>query len=152
MSFEIAIAKNRIPAMNSEAIARVYEYEAEALKRKQVPIKTFHILHAGMYTRMICLPKNVALTGALIKIATLLTINGDVTVKLGEKEVRYTGYQVFPASANRKQAFAAHEDTWITMQFATQAKTVEEAENEFTDESSILLSRHGENEVVITGE
>jgi hypothetical protein len=38
------------------------------------------------------------------------------------------------------------------MSFKTNARTVEEAEAEFTDEADRLFSRKGENVTVITGE
>jgi hypothetical protein len=68
--------------------------------------------------------------------------------------VHVQGYAVLPASAGRKQAFVAQADTRLTMVFPTSAKTVEQAEREFTDEIYLLGSRHGAaaNHVVITGE
>lgn len=141
-----------VPGMTSAAINRLRVFEALSLEREQVPITTHHLLHAGMYHRTIMIPADVVLTGALIKRATTLTIHGDATVATGGKPMRITGYQVIPASAHRKQAFIAHADTWLTMAFPTQAKTVEEAEAEFTDEAERLFSRHGENIINITGE
>ena len=81
------------------------------------------------------------LTGALIKIATLLIAHGDVEVFIGDSTLELNGYNVLPASANRKQAFMTKSETHLTMVFPSQAKTVEEAENEFTDEVDALMSR-----------
>lgn len=118
------------------------------LQREQVQIATHHTIHAGMYARTITIPAGVRLTGALIKRATMLIVNGDVDTNVG----RVCGYHVIAASARRKQAFLAHSDTQITMIFPTNAKTAEEAEAEFTNEADMLFSRHGENFITITGE
>jgi hypothetical protein len=60
---------------------------------------------------------------------------------------------VLPAAAGRKQAFLAQADSHITMIFATAARSVAEAEREFTDEADNLVSRRaGGNRIVITGE
>tara|TARA_R110000796_G_scaffold13731_1_gene44202 strand:- start:1243 stop:1566 length:324 start_codon:yes stop_codon:yes gene_type:complete len=107
-----------------------------------------------MYSRTVRIPAGCAITGAVIKISTLLIIRGNATVYNGDAPVTVTGYAVLPASAGRKQAFVAHEDTDITMVFATQASSVEEAEDLFTDEGHTLASRHdpSSNTIIITGE
>jgi hypothetical protein len=51
---------------------------------------------------------------------------------------------VIQASAGRKQIYVTTEPTEITMVFPSSAKTVEEAEDEFSDESANLLSRRAE--------
>ena len=144
--------QSALPAMNNGAIAKVRAFERENMLREQTPITTHHLFHAGMYSRTIMIPAGVVLTGALIKRATTLVTCGDATVFIGDSRIRLTGYHVLPASAPRKQAFVAHADTWLTMSFATHARSVEEAEAEFTDEDDLLFSRHGENVVNITGE
>ena len=119
----------------------------------QVPIATHHVLHAGVYSRTICIPAGTALAGAMIKVPTTLVVHGHASVLIGDGEERVLdGYHVLAASAGRKQAYIAHADTHITMSFRTQARTVEEAEREFTDEADQLMSRSGENVVVITGD
>jgi hypothetical protein len=72
---------------------------------------------------------------------------------MGEEVRRVTGYQVVPAAAGRKQAFRAVADTHITMVFPTNARTVDEAEREFSDEFERLASRKdgAVNEAIITG-
>lgn len=152
---DIRARQDGIPAMSPQAIAAVTEIERHTLALPQVPIRTVHILHTGLYTRMITIPAGVVLTGALIKIATMLTISGDVEVFRGPGDVvRIRGTAVMPASAGRKQAFIAHADTTVVMCFPTQARTVEEAEAEFTDDTDMLMS-HREpefNTTIITGE
>jgi hypothetical protein len=150
----LALTENRIPAMSQQAIDRVRELEAALLTMPQIAMATEHVLHGGLYSRTICVPAGVVLTGAFIQVPTLLIVNGDATVNTGEGGHRLTGHHVLAASAGRRQAFLAHADTYLTMVFATQAKTVAEAEDEFTNEAHLLISRSPEavNKTTITGE
>jgi len=131
-----------LAAMEPEAVAAVAALEQASLQRPQVDIPTYHHFHAGMYARTIMIPANTVLTGALIKIATLLIVNGEVIAYTADGPIHLIGYHVIPAEAGRKQAFAAVVDTILTMVFPTSAKSVEEAEEEFTDEAAILFSRN----------
>lgn len=146
--------KSRVPAMSSEAVAKVRQLETVISALPQTPISTHHILHGGIYARTVMIPAGTVITGALIKVPTTLVVCGDCTVHIGEESVRVQGYNVFAASAGRKQAFIAHTDLFLTMSFTTAAQTVEEAEDEFTDEAHLLVSRSdaAENHVLITGE
>ena len=143
-----------IRSMSFEAIERVRALEEITAQMEQAEITTWHVLHGGVYSRTIEIKAGVVLTGALVKIPTVLVVSGDVSVFANDQEVRVTGYSVLPASPNRKQAFIAHEDTWLTMTFRTDASTVEDAENEFTEEADRLMSRHDQatNYINITGE
>lgn len=109
----------------------------------QITLRYQHVLHAGMYSRTVMVPAGHYITGALIKIPTQLFIAGDVIVRIGGSEARVIGYAALAAEANRKSVFTAVEDSCITMAFATDARTVEDAENEFTDEADLLASRRG---------
>jgi hypothetical protein len=129
-----------------EALRRLEQFSLERVK--QEPATTHHLLHAGMYHRTVMMPAGSVLTGAEIKRATTLVVHGDVETNIG----RITGHAVLPASAHRKQMFIAYSDTWLTMSFPTLAQTVEQAEEEFTDEAHLLFSRYNQNIVVITGE
>ena len=129
--------------------------DAEALVKQmpQTAIATHHLFHGGMYSRTINLPAGTVLAGALIKIPTVLVATGRLSVSSDEGPIELDGHQVvMPGSAWRKQGFYAHTDAALTMVFPTTAKTVEEAEAEFTDEVDQLFSKTGENIVVITGE
>lgn len=156
---DLAIARGIAP-MSDQAIEAVRKLETEAMAKPQTPIATDHVLHGGMYARTIVIPAGVTLTGALIKIATILILNGDAIAYMerpdrkGGGAVRLTGYHVLPASARRKQAFVAQLDTYLTMIFPTGTKTVAEAEAEFTDEANLLFSRNvgAENHIIITGQ
>jgi hypothetical protein len=140
--------------MSPAAVDRVRAFEVENLARAQVPIATHHLIHAGMYARTIMIPAGVGLTGALIKRATTLILAGDALAYGGagvvDEAQHFRGYHVIPARAFRKTAFLAYEDTYLTMIFPTTARTVEEAEREFTDEADLLFSRRGENVINIT--
>ena len=151
---DIVATGNRIPAMSSSAIAKVDALAEFSRQFPQEEIETHHVIHGGMYARTISIKAGDMLTGALVKIPTMLVINGDVTVFADNESFRLTGFHVLPASANRKQAFIAHADTAMTMIFASDATTVHDAENEFTDEAHGLMSRaeDAKNFIIITGE
>lgn len=143
-----------IRAMDEGVVAAIRAVEAEAAGRPQVPIRTGHVLHAGLYSRTVLIPKGTLITGTLIKIATLLIVAGDAAVFVSDRTVlELKGYNVVPAEAGRKQAIAAQSDVHLTMIFPTSATTVEEAEREFTDEADLLASRRdgASNDVVVTG-
>jgi hypothetical protein len=120
----------------------------------QVPIHTDHVLHGGMYARTIRLEVGIVMLGALIKRATILIVNGPASVLVGDEWGELDGYNVFPGCAGRKQLFVTRGDVAMTMIFPTAAKTVEEAEAEFTDEADLLISRRMDNgdTITITGE
>lgn len=145
---------SQIAAMSPASIEKVNALQDILIKKEQHDIPTQHVIHAGMYARTIKLPAGVMLTGALIKIPTTIIVHGVASVYTGADVITLNGYHVIPASAGRKQVFMAHEDTMITMIFPTTAQTVEEAEQQFTDEYELLLShRQPENEfTIITGE
>ncbi|CCJ51970.1 hypothetical protein L489_3870 [Bordetella bronchiseptica 00-P-2730] len=139
--------------MPAEAIERVRRLEGALAELPQVEIATAHLFHAGVYARTIRIPAGVALTGALIKVSTVLIFSGHATVLIGGEVVELHGYHVIPASAGRKQAFVAHTDTDLTMLFPSEARSVAEAESEFTDEADLLLShQQGAETIIFTGE
>jgi hypothetical protein len=143
-----------LPPTAPDVMAKIVAAQERCLQREQVLIKTDHVIHAGMYARTITMPPDVALIGTLIKRATTVITVGSATVLVGEEWADVDGYQVLPASAHRKQVFVSRGPFIVTMIFPTSAKTVEEAEKDFTDESESLLSRKQDdmNTVVITGE
>jgi translation elongation factor P/translation initiation factor 5A len=97
-----------------------------------------------MYARTIMVPAGVMITGALIKIATTLIVSGDCAVFMDNETTELKGYNVLSAEGGRKQAFLAHTDLYMSMLFATNATTVDQAEREFTNEIGLLLSRRGD--------
>lgn len=141
------------PAMSAADVGKVARAESQLREMEQVPIHTTHHFHGGMYARTIRIPAGVYLTGALIRIPTLLIVSGHVTVFAGGEPLELQGYHVVPGSAGRKQAFVAHADTDLTMIFPSHAQTVEEAEAEFTFEVDLLMSREQTGDtIVFTGE
>lgn len=149
----LAIQTAYLSAMTPAAIARVQALQASEAALPQVTLDTQHVLHAGLYARTVSLPAGVEMTGALIKVPTLVIVEGDVLVWLGHDSRRFVGYHVLAGSAGRKQAFYALADTMITMVFPTDAKTVEDAERQFTDEFSVLASRRADaRNTIMTGE
>ena len=153
MSTMLTTPSPRFPVMLPEAIDKVRRLEAQMLDMPQVEIPTAHLIHGGMYARTIHIPAGVALTGALIKLATVLVVTGHCTVFIGDDSLELIGHQVIPASPGRKQVFLAHADTDLTMLFPSAAESVADAEAEFTDEADRLLSRKQDAEsITITGE
>ncbi|MDR1360681.1 MAG: hypothetical protein LBJ82_06855 [Deltaproteobacteria bacterium] len=130
-----------LPLMGPGEIEKVLRLEAAALALPQVAIPTDHVFQAGMYARTIMLPAGALLTGALIKIPTILIISGDVLIYGENGPERFSGYHVALGRAGRKQAFYALRDTYLTMLFPTEATTVDQAERQFTDEYEKLFSR-----------
>lgn len=131
-----------LPAMSPDDVDKVRQLEEVMRKCPQAYLETEHTIHAGVYSRTIKLPKDHTIAGVTIKIPTILILNGDVlTYGDGGQTCRITGYHVALGQAGRKQAFHALADTWMTMIFATDARDVEEAEEEFTDEPEMLGSR-----------
>ena len=150
----LALSFPGLPPTPPDVLERIVSAQEKCLQREQVQIKTDHVIHGGMYSRTITMPANVALIGTLIKIPTLVITVGSAKVLVGEDWADVDGYQVIPARAGRKQMFVSRGPFVITMVFPTSAQTVEEAENAFTDEAELLLSRSQDdmNSVVITGE
>ena len=151
---ELAPSPAAVPPSSTQALADVHALEQRVLALPQTPIRTDHVLHGGMYARTILIPADTVLTGALIRVPTMLVIAGDTLIYLDGEAVRLSGHHVLPASAGRKTAFVTIADTHVTMLFPTAARTVEEAEAEFTEEADGLGSRRDRagNHVTITGE
>jgi len=150
----LEVAEFRIGSMSVADLERVSNWTKAALQQPQIPIAMEHTLHAGLYARTCRLRKGTAITGVLIQVPTLLVVHGDAWVYIGnDRSVRVQGFRTIPASAGRKQAFVALEDTEITMIFPSAATSVEEAEHEFTPEFDALASHRDDlNTVTITGE
>lgn len=130
-----------IKSMEPAIIDRVRRVEGIAAMMPQVDVNVKHFLHAGMYARTCILPADVMITGALVKIPTILVVNGDVSYYTGGSFKRLVGYHVLSAEANRKQIFVAVKPSELTMLFPSDAKTVKQAEEQFTDEWHLLTTR-----------
>lgn len=142
-----------LPATTPEMIGALIALETTLIGNEPVELPTEHVIHAGMYARTVHMPAEMVLVGAVIKRPTLVIVSGSAAVLVGLEWMKLEGYNVIPASARRKQVFVSYTDVAITMLFPTQARTVEEAEREFTDEADRLLSRRQDaNTVVVTEE
>lgn len=130
-----------IPAMTPAEIGKVQQLEDILLQHPQIQIPIEQTLHAGLYARTARIPAGGLITGALIKLDTLLIVSGTTTVFIGNRTLQLQGHNVLQASAGRKQAFLAHTNLVLTMLFATHAATVEEAEQQFTDDHHRLTTR-----------
>jgi hypothetical protein len=124
------------------------------LSYEQVPLATEHILHGGMYIRTIRLQPETKMMGSLILKPTILIVHGATSVLIGDERVELDGYNVIPGCAGRKQFFWTHSEVEMTMICKTDAKTVEDAENEIFAEADQLMSRrNGDGDIiVVTGE
>ena len=133
-------AEHKIYPMTDDSIDKVRQVESQMLEKEQVDLQTLHTIHGGLYTRTVLLKKGHALCGALIKVPTTLILNGNVMVYIGNDFSHIIGYDVLPASSNRKQLMIAIEDTYITMCMKTNLTDLKEIEKEFTDEYDMLMS------------
>jgi hypothetical protein len=134
--------------MNDGLLEKLMSVQDELLKCPQIDIQTEHIIHGGMYTRTIRLDAGIVLVGALVKVPTVLIVSGKTKVFTGDGWIELEGYHIIPARAGRKQIFVTQEPTSITMIFRTDAKTVEQAEEEFTSEAEALMSRKNDNDTI----
>lgn len=143
-----------LPAIMPATLTALTEGQELLMQVEDVEIPTEHLFHAGMYSRTIRMPAGAVLIGALIKIPTTVIVQGHAKVFVGEDWQELIGYNVIPGSAGRKQMFMSLSPVELTMTFPTSAKTVEEAEQEFTDEYALLMSRRQPEleKVIVTGE
>ena len=144
---EITQLETGFAAMSREDIQKIRSIR-EALKEElvanpdaEVEIPCEQHLHAGFYSRTIFIPKDTVAVGVTILKDTQLVISGHVLMNDGTHVVEIDGYRVLECKAGRAQIARTFEDTYMTMSFATDAKTVREAEDEFTDEPEQLLTR-----------
>lgn len=138
----LALIDKALPPASFEIMEKIALVEARIRPREHtLKVEMEHHLHAGMYARTCRVAADQVITSVLIKIPTLLIVNGDCIVLAGKSWYEIKGYRVMAASAGRKQIYVTRDKTEITMIFATSARTVEEAEKEFTDEAANLLSR-----------
>ena len=139
---DLALKPNpTIPATVDAYMEATKAVESALKALPQVELETTHSLHAGIYSRTVRVPEGVMLTGALIKIPTVLTIVGSLTLTIGDHVEDVEGFRLFECAPGRKQVMLARSESYVTMAFATDAKTVEEAEEQFTDEFENLMSR-----------
>ena len=98
-----------------------------------------HLFHAGCYCRTMFCPKDSIFISVQVKRPTILIVSGDATFSDTEKAFRITGYKVLLGASMRQSIVRTHEDTYFTAIFATNAKTVKEAEQEAVTRPDQLL-------------
>ena len=141
-----------IKTMSDGTMAKITKFADVLRTAPQVQFKTTHMFHAGMYLRTCVFPKGIVLTGVPIKIPTVLTLVGDCAVVTEHGTILYSGYNVLPCSEHRMACMLTLSEVFMQMSFASTAKTVEEAEKEFTDQYQDLMSHGLDNEIIITEE
>lgn len=144
--------KTGIPPLD-EASKLVVEQAQNALQAlPQADIATHHVIHGGMYTRTVRIPAGITIVGATIGKATVLVVSGQCAIYVGDdRAVIVDGYEVIPGSAGRKALIHAYQDTYLTMVLPTHARTVPDAEADFTHEYEQLAASENDIEI-ITGE
>lgn len=150
MSEALILPDGIVLAATPEALEKINRVEAKMRSMPQIHLQTEHVFHAGMYARTVRLAARVALTSVLIKVPTMIVIHGTCRVYAGDAWRDLEGFHVIPASAGRKMIYVTAKPTEITMIFPSNAKSVEEAEREFTDDSELLLSRECKDDTITT--
>jgi len=142
-----------LPAMNKSEMDIAKQADREIADMEQIVCETYHLLHGGIYSRTVVLAKGTLIAGVEIGVPTTLMSSGHLMVYIGDEVLELDGIHVIPASSGRKQVMYAVEETSLTMSLVTDAKTIEEAEESFTDEPEELMSRLEEsvNHITITG-
>ena len=143
---------NTIAPMSATYLSQVVALQDVVKQAPQAEVSTEHVFHGGMYSRTIKLKADHILVGALIKVPTMLIVSGDVVIHTEDGPIEINGHAVIPAFKDTKRVIRSISDATLTMIFPTEAKTVAEAESEFTDEVDDLMSHHNQNVVIITGE
>jgi hypothetical protein len=154
MNIELASASVGLMAATADTLVRFEATRQFMDSCGQIPVATEHILHGGMYARTIRMKLEDVILGSLIKLPTMVIVNGPVSVFAGGRWVDYESYNVLPGSAGRKSLFLARGHVDLTMIFPTVALTVEDAEEEVFAEVELLTSRRegSEETVLITGQ
>lgn len=148
------VKSNVLNVMNSNEIAIASQVE-NYIRDNLEPLVccTEHTLHAGIYSRTLFMPRGSVVAGVVIKVPTTLILQGKMAVYIGDEVKHIDGYNVLTTLGNRKQVVYAIEDSYATLLFKTNAKTICEAEKEMTDEYNRLMSREPEsiNIINVTG-
>lgn len=138
---DLALVARSLPPCTQSDLKVVEEIRERIGELEPVEVPTEGFFHAGTYVRSCLLKKGAVMSGAVIKVPTVLIVSGDCLMTVGSLVTHIQGYAVLRGEPGRSQVFRAFEDTFLTMFFATDAKTEDEAEREFTDEFDQLLSR-----------
>lgn len=122
-----------------DIVRNVAEYLLQNTIEKDIQIK--HCICGELYIRKCIIPKDVVAVSALIKVPTVVIIDGDCLVYDGQKVSRVTGYKALQGQAYRESIFKALEDTQITMIAVVKSDTPQNAQKQITDQY-VLLTNH----------
>jgi hypothetical protein len=153
VAVSIQVYEKSLAPATPEALEWLDQVHHEILKYEQCPVHTRHLIHGGMYARTIVLEPETAMVGSIILKPTILIIYGRCSVLSGDERIELSGYTELHGHSGRKQFFWTHSEVYMTMLVRTDAKTVEEAENEVFGEADQLISRReGSDSIIITAE
>lgn len=146
MTQELATPMSASVAQNAklERFTQWLEAIAKEKPEAEVDIPTENHIHAGCYSRTIRVPKGTLVAGLQIQVATQLVFCGKGQFTDGAVVRNLDGYVVMEGAKGRRAAFYAEEDTCMTMFYASEAKSVKEAEDEFCAEPERLGTRRKE--------
>jgi hypothetical protein len=153
MTIPLPVTAALVPPSPS-VLGKLNQIHEWTLAFPQAEIATEHLLHGGMYARTIRLEPETLMNGSLIKLATILIIQGSCAVVIGDRVVELVGYNVIPGCVGRKQSFVTRGPVEMTMIFSTQAENITKAEDEVFAEAGQLISRKNgsRDTITITGQ
>lgn len=131
----------KMGALPEEINQQFEEVISELEKLPQRQIETEHRLHGGIYSRTLRVPAETLVVGLPIIVETQLVCQGHFVLTDGIQSKEFNGYHILEGRSGRRAAVRTLTDCVFTMIVATKATSVEEAENEFTNEPERLLSR-----------
>lgn len=133
----------RMGAVSEAWSKRVYDL-GEWIKTtgKEVDLPIEQHLHAGMYSRTIMQPAGILCAAAMVHVPTQLIVHGKCRIYCNGSYIDVEGHKVLEGVAGRQVVVYTFEDTWGTMCFGTDARTIEEAEKQFAGDAYHLLSTH----------
>lgn len=134
-----------IGAVSAQWAERVNQL-TEAMRKcpAQIDLKIEQHLHAGMYSRTVCQPAGVLCTAVMVHVPTQLIVHGHCRIYADGTAFDIHGHAVLEGVAGRQIIVYTYEETWGTMCFGTDAKTIEEAEKQFAGDEFHNLSTHWE--------
>lgn len=139
------IASRRMHEVSPEWRERVNEFAnfIEEVGASPYPIEQH--LHAGVYSRTGCQKAGMVCATALVKVPTQLIVSGHCRIYCERDVFEIHGYRVLEGLPGRQMIVYTYEDTWATVMFATNARTVDEAEAEAVGEEVVgrLMNHRG---------
>lgn len=126
---------------------KVYDFGSRVIGTEaEVKINVEQHLHAGMYSRTAVVPKGTLCFGVMIHVPTQLIVHGKALFITEGGSFEVDGFRVLEGLAGRQAGAVTYEDTLMSMCFATNAKTIEEAEREFAGDDFFRLANHRSEE------